>query len=257
VLRQYECKGNYKKIHKLALFLNAYRTAEDHKVARNTCSMMLGLLLRDGVEALDKMLSTMVKSKNGKIVRIGEINDNCLRYLDDIIWTQEKKKQLQTLSLANEEGNFVVLPNKHDINIQCIHNELITGKILPNQYFNDFDSKDKSLQGRVVYLLRLLRHRIKTEIAFPNDDKGEYLRILAYCINTSSDIERKELIDKYLGSSTLRLGSFLELVLSYLDYAERTFQKPCQFKSNMLNIRILRLIVNTVNDLRDQCFTMK
>jgi len=202
VLRQYECKGNYKKIRKLSLFLNAYRTAEDHKVARNTCSMMLGLLLRDGVEALDKMLSTMVKSKNGKIVRVGEINDNCLKYLDDIIWTQEKKKQLQSFSLANKEGNFVVLPNQHDINIRCIHdeelnfhehNELTTGKMLPNQYFDDFDSKDKSLQGRVVYLLRLLRHRIKTEIAFPNDDKGEYLRLLVYCINTSNDIEKKRI----------------------------------------------------------------
>jgi len=262
VLRQYECKGNYLQIRKVAFFLNGYRNAEDHKIARNTCSMLLGLLITDGVEVLDKMLSTMVKRK----YCAGEINDNFLKYLDDIIWTQEKKKRLQSISSCNKDGDFFVLPNQNDINIQYIHdeelifhehNELTSEKKLPIKYFNEFDAKDRSLQGRVVYLLKLLRYRIKTEAAFPSDEKGEYLRLLVYCINTSNDIERKELIDKYLGSSAVRLNSFLELVLSYLDYVERKFQKLGQFKYNMLNIHTLRGLVNTVNNLRDQHFSMK
>ena len=61
--------------------------------------------------------------------------------------------------------------------------------------------RSKSPPEQLLFLLNLLRDRIKAEAAFANDEKGRNLRILAYCLNFTSDNDRKELLMKEMKNS--------------------------------------------------------
>ena len=54
---------------------------------------------------------------------------------------------------------------------------------------------------KLVMILKLLQSRIKAEALFPNDEKGQNLRVLAYCLQSQTEKEWKKLILEYFGSS--------------------------------------------------------
>ena len=58
-----------------------------------------------------------------------------------------------------------------------------------------------SAAEKLLLLLTLLRERLQAEAAYASDDKGRNLRLLAYCLRTTSEKDREQLLSRNLGSS--------------------------------------------------------
>ena len=58
-----------------------------------------------------------------------------------------------------------------------------------------------TVQEKMLLLLKLLRDRVKVEAVVGNDAHARNLRILAYCLKSSGDEERQQLIMEELGNS--------------------------------------------------------
>jgi hypothetical protein len=96
-----------------------------------------------------------------------------------------------------------------------------------------------SAPEKLLLLLKSLRERLQAEAAFGPDEKGRNLRLLAYCLRLPSAQEREELINKDLGRSLDRLDSFIELVVSSIEYGESaSYQlQPTKRPLNVVKIK--------------------
>ena len=101
-------RGHYCVVEEIATFLKGYRKAEVRHIARETLSMMLERLVKEGLRGLDKFLAGMVREGNTDLrdgIRAlsegGELNGALVRYLEEEIRLQES---------ASEEGPTNKIP---------------------------------------------------------------------------------------------------------------------------------------------------
>ncbi len=220
--------GHYRQVSKVRSFLEGYRRAEVRRLARETATMLLDRLVSEGIEGLDIALATMTRSSDETSDEAGELNDSLLDYLNDAIRQQEKKvEQLvdsvkkvteleNTLSNSELEAEEDLIDKLWSIDSSGEGERIETFD--PNDPRNQKALKEelerqsrqestlkpvapKSAPEQLLLLLKLLRERIKTEAVFSHDEKSRNLRVLAYCLQLNSDIQRKELITREFGSS--------------------------------------------------------
>ena len=235
VLRQYEIQaigqdgihgdnvekggGHYREVSKVRAFLDGYRRAEVRRLARDTTALLLDKLVMEGVEGLDVTLSTMTRSRDDTASDIGELNDSLLDFLSDTIRSYEKK--VGTSSTTSRRPNLSEsLANNEDKSINQLWNVTMEDgqrietidpsdpkvRLALELAREEEDSEERgavpdSPKERILLLLRLLRERVKAEAAFGTDEKGQNLKLLAYCLRVSSDTERKQLMKQGLGTS--------------------------------------------------------
>ncbi len=92
--------GHYCVVEEIGTFLEGYRKAEVCLIARETSSMMLDRLVKEGLRGLDKLLSGMVREGNTDLsdgIRAlsegGELNGALVRYLEEAIWLKESTSE--------------------------------------------------------------------------------------------------------------------------------------------------------------------
>jgi hypothetical protein len=205
--------GHYLEVQKVAAFLNGFRVAEVRRVARQTTSLLLDKLITEGVQGLDRTL--MVMSRGGdESSDVGELNDSLLSYLDQVIKDQEKNQasglHTQTPastsptvpdSMRQEDSDLWNVTQTADGVVEILNpNDPRIIKALEHELSN---SPQRTMKPtiRLITVLKLLRERIKAEALYPNDEKGQNLRVLAYCLRAQSENEWKNLILEYFGSS--------------------------------------------------------
>ena len=205
--------GHYREVNKVRAFLEGFRKAEVRRVAKETTTMLLDKLASEGVQGLDFMLASMSKTSDDT-GDAGELNKALVEYLGDAIRQQEKKifkvlhedqtivpeidNTSQLWNVLEEDGERYETLDPSDPEFQRV----MKVEVLKSQagtMVNEIRSKTPPEQ--LLFLLNLLRNRIKAEAAFANDEKGRNLRILAYCLNFESDNDRKELLMKEMKNS--------------------------------------------------------
>ena len=82
--------GHYRVVEEIGTFLEGYRKAEVRRIARETSSMMLERLVKEGVRGLDKLLAGMVREGDIDLndgiqasSEGGELNGALVRYLEE------------------------------------------------------------------------------------------------------------------------------------------------------------------------------
>jgi len=77
-------------VEEIGTFLEGYRKAEVSRIARETSSMMLERLVKEGVRGLDKLLAGMVREGDTDLndgiqasSEGGELNGALVRYLEE------------------------------------------------------------------------------------------------------------------------------------------------------------------------------
>jgi len=207
--------GHYLEVQKVEAFLQGFRTAEIRRVARQTTSLLLDKLITEGVKGLDRTL--MLMSRGGdESSEVGELNDSLLSYLDNVIKQQEKNIAVEghtqkldvtsprSLSFESNDDNLWNITQTADGVIETLN--LNDPKLMQSLQ----QELKKSPEGikpiistgqKLVMILKLLRDRVKAEALYPNDEKGQNLRVLAYCLQSQTEHERKKLILEYFGSS--------------------------------------------------------
>jgi hypothetical protein len=217
--------GHYRQVSLVRTFLEGYRRAEEGRIARETATMLLDKLVREGIEGLDSMLSSMTRADDKAIQEAGELNDALLDYLNDAIRQQEKKvaqlvnsmkkvAELEKTVSGSAEDEIESLwsdDEKEGSAVQVFDpKDPKSKKALEAEYKKAVERQQKetihaplpkSAPEKILILLKLLRDRIKVEAAFSNDEKAQNLRILAYCLKLPNDQLRRELILKEFGSS--------------------------------------------------------
>ena len=205
--------GHYREVNKVRSFLEGFRKAEVRRVAKETTTMLLDKLASEGVQGLDFMLASMTKTSDDT-GDAGELNNALVEYLGDAIRQQEKKvvkllhedetavpeidNTSQLWNISEENGERYETLDPSDPEFQRVMEEEVI-KSQAGTLVNNIRSKSPPEQ--LLFLLNLLRDRIKAEAAFANDEKGRNLRILAYCLNFTSDNDRKELLMKEMKNS--------------------------------------------------------
>ena len=216
--------GHYREVMKVRAFLEGYRRAEVRRLARETTALLLDKLVLEGIDGLDSSLRAMVRSSDDTDDYAGTLNDSLIDFLSDTI--RQKEKEIESRFNYGPR-----LPVKQNVTIADVEDDLIekfwnvtvvNGQRI--ETFNPNDSEVKNiLQAEVVksseemmkqsnllpetapekllLLLKLLRERIKAEAAFSSTGKGQYLRLLAYCLRLSSNVEREQLLVKHIGNS--------------------------------------------------------
>ena len=99
--------GHYRECEKVGSFLEGFRKAEERRVARETATMLLERLVKEGVKGLDQLLAGMVREGDdlGDMVSTeGELNGALVRYLEEAIREQERRVK-RSLSLSDEKKN--------------------------------------------------------------------------------------------------------------------------------------------------------
>ena len=220
--------GHYREVEKVGSFLEGFRKAEDRKVARETSTMLLDRLVKEGVKGLDQLLAGMVRDGDDSSIKgtaeAGELNSALVRYLEEAIREQEQrvKKTLivngdsingQSSSDKEEEVDLVwnVTRGEDGTIIETIDpNNPLVGQMLRQELekTNNGESKQggdslltMTVQEKMLLLLKLLRERVKVEAVIGNDAHARNLRILAYCLKARNDEERHQLILDELGNS--------------------------------------------------------
>uniref|UniRef100_A0A7S3P6R3 Uncharacterized protein n=1 Tax=Amphora coffeiformis TaxID=265554 RepID=A0A7S3P6R3_9STRA len=222
-----------------------------------------------------------------------ELNDSLLDYLNDAIRQQEKKVDALVAARLDKSNNNKASPklepaaafpnNDNDDALNALWNvtttedgqrlesldpmdpkvkaalkdELVKQDIAETLAWekrkSSSSSKPDTAPEQLLLLLTLLRERIKAEAVFAPDEKGRNLRLLAYCLQLSTDTERKQLISKELGNSIDRIDSFVELVSSSVEYGESTsYQLQPAKTKKPLNVRELRRILSLAHDFRTE-----
>ena len=92
--------GHYRVVEEVGSFLEGYRKAEVRRIARETSTMMLDVLVKEGVKGLDRLLTGMAREGDniddrGGMMRSssegGELNLALVRYLEEAIRSQERR----------------------------------------------------------------------------------------------------------------------------------------------------------------------
>jgi hypothetical protein len=292
--------GHYREVSKVRAFLEGYRRAEVRQIARETTAMLLDSLVSEGVEGLDTTLATMTRSSDDTSKYGGELNDSLLEYLNDAIRQQEMKvdqlvaqrlkssdrKELFGATQSNdaldalwnvtttEDGQRLESLDPKDPKVMAALEEELTREEISESLSREREDIPDSATEKLLLLLRLLRERIKAEAVFSPDEKGRNLRLLAYCLQLSSDKERRLLLQKDVGNSIdvricrdfdssispltsvlflQRLDSFIELVSSSVEYGESaSYQlQPAKTKRPM-NLREHRRILLLAEDFHKE-----
>jgi len=249
--------GHYREVVKVGSFLEGYRKAEERRVARETSTLLLDRLVKEGVKGLDALLAGMVRE--GDDVNYadgaggaGELNGALVRYLEEAIREQEKRVKQTTLSMNERNGdNHLLQEGASDVKdeevdlvwnvtrgedgtvIETIDpNDPAVGRMLREELEKtnngDIDGAmngvnalvTMTVQEKMLLLLKLLRDRVRVEAVIGNDEHARNLRILAYCLKAANDEERHQLILEELGNSLDSLDIFSDLVTASIDFAE-------------------------------------
>mmetsp|Transcript_1508 Transcript_1508/g.1641 ORF Transcript_1508/g.1641 Transcript_1508/m.1641 type:complete len:693 (+) Transcript_1508:207-2285(+) len=270
--------GHYLEVQKVGTFLEGFRKAEVRRIARETSTMLLDKLVTEGVKSLDQMLMTMTKGSDDSS-DAGELNDSLINYLEDSVRQQERKveqmfgsqgvkdSKANTLSgvefedlgdglsdsfwnITKNEGGETV--ESLDPNDPAVKEALARELELAKEKIN---SRSRVMPNhpaqQLLLLLTLLRERVKAEAMFANDEKGQNLRILAYCLHASNHKERESIIVDNIGNSLDKLDSFLELLESSIDYAKSTTHLLQPSKANPLDAKLLNSIQDIVEEVRE------
>jgi len=266
--------GHYLEVKKVEAFLQGYRSAEIRRVARQTTSLLLDKLITEGVKGLDRTL--MLMSRGGdESSEVGELNDSLMSYLDNIIKQREKSIALQgdenrVLKLDAPESN-VNFKRTKDINedgilwnvtqtasgiIETLNpNDPKILQILTDEVNDNIETEARSIMctsEKLLMILKSLRDRVKAEALYPNDEKGQNLRVLAYCLHSGSEHEQKKIILDYFGFSLGRLDIFSNLVSDALEYAESTSHQLHPSRNRPLNVKSLANIRAIVESLKEK-----
>lgn len=215
--------GHYREVTKVRAFLEGYRRAEVRRLARETTALLLDKLVVEGVGGLDLTLATMTRSSDDTSDYAGELNDSLLDYLNDAIRQQEKKVDQMVSakmdlisaggpSLHQEldpvDGLWNVTTGEDGQRVESIDpNDPAVQRVLQEEYnraellSSTEEKTGDSATEKLLLLLTLLRERMKAEAAFAPDEKGRNLRLLAYCLQVTTDGEREQLIMNDIGNS--------------------------------------------------------
>jgi hypothetical protein len=224
--------GHYREVMKVRAFLEGYRHAEVRRLARETTALLLDKLVLEGVDGLDLALRSMLRSDDDMEDHAGTLNDSLIDFLSDAIRQKEKEMENSFANRAKLEQSVVM--EDDDVVEKYWNVSIVDGQRVETLDPNNNEIKS-ALQAEVVksseammiecnrlpetapeqllLLLKLLRDRIKTEAAFSSAEKGQNLRLLAYCLRTPSRDDREQLLIKYLGSS--------------LDVSDRVYRDIC------------------------------
>lgn len=216
--------GHYREVEKVRSFLEAFRKSEDRRVARETSTMLLDKLVKEGVAGLDQMLASMPKEGDDASHMLrgeaGVLNSALIRYLEEAIREQEQRvERIQTrrnndLPDADdqlEEDNNEIMWNVTrgedgttietiDLNDPAVRDQLAKAQ---DQLTQDKGNNLSSLtvQEKMLLLLKLLRDRVKVEAIMGSNAQTKNLRILAYCLKCESAEEKRKFILNELGCS--------------------------------------------------------
>ena len=279
--------GHYQQVNKIRAFLEGFRRAELRRIARETTTLLLDKLASEGIQGLDTMLATMTKSQDDS-GDAGQLNDALLDFLNDMVREQSARvgdvsRVDRTIPERNEnyaddgasDDELSKLWNVTSENGERIEtldpNDPVVKEAMVKEWNRDKDvtsqgSQQQQLQQlptgapeQLLLLLKMLRDRIKAEAAFGSDnDRGRNLRILAYCLRFDRAFDREKLLRREFQSSVDRLDTFLELVVSSIEYAESasTQLKPAS-SSGMLNLQLLREIMSLGRRIREEVATSR
>jgi hypothetical protein len=220
--------GHYREVEKVGSFLDGFRKAEERRVARETATMLLNRLVKEGVKGLDELLSGMLREGEEPNYgedsdQIGQLNGALVRYLDESIREQELRVKMQKVEPNPRKSNEIIeVEDEMDMMwnvtrgvdgtiIETIDpNDPSVGKMLQDELrkseHTDTRRQEEQLrsmtvQEKMLLLLKLLRDRVKVEAVIGNDAHARNLRLLAYCLKAGSDEERQTLINDVLGNS--------------------------------------------------------
>ena len=220
--------GHYREVEKVGSFLDVFRKAEERRVARETATMLLNRLIKEGVKGLDELLSGMLREGEEPNYgedsdQIGELNAALVKYLDESIREQELRVKMQKTEPSPRKQNEVIeIEDEMDMMwnvtrgadgtiIETIDpNDPSVGKMLQDELrkseHTDTQRQEEELrsmtvQEKMLLLLKLLRDRVKVEAVIGNDAHARNLRLLAYCLKAGSEEERHTLIKDVLGNS--------------------------------------------------------
>ena len=215
--------GHYREVEKVGSFLEGYRKAEERRVARETSSMLLQRLVKEGVKGLDQLLAGMVREGDDNSMASsegGELNSALVRYLEEAVREQEnrvkktvKVNDKDTFSELKEDDMDLmwnVTRGEDGTTIETIDpNTPIVKHMLREELEKTKASAgvmtdtlmSMTVQEKMLLLLKLLRDRIKVEAVIGNDEHARNLRLLAYCLKAANDDERHQLILDELGKS--------------------------------------------------------
>ncbi len=219
--------GHYREVEKVGSFLDGFRKAEERRVARETATMLLNRLIKEGVKGLDELLSGMLREGEEPNYgedsdQIGELNGALVRYLDESIREQELRAKMQKVEPKPRNSNEVIeVEDEMDMMwnvtrsadgtiIETIDpNDPSVGKMLQDELRKSEHTdtrqeeqlRSMTVQEKMLLLLKLLRDRVKVEAVIGNDVHARNLRLLAYCLKASSDEERSRLIKDMMGKS--------------------------------------------------------
>ena len=221
--------GHYREVEKVGSFLDAFRKAEERRVSRETATMLLNRLVKEGVKGLDELLSGMLREGEEPNYgedsdQIGELNGALVRYLDESIREQELRAKMQKVEPTNprKPNEIIEVEDEMDMMwnvtrgvdgtiIETLDpNDPSVGKMLQDELrkseHTDTQRQEEQLrsltvQEKMLLLLKLLRDRVKVEAVIGNDVHARNLRLLAYCLKAGSDEERRTLIRDVLGNS--------------------------------------------------------
>lgn len=221
--------GHYREVEKVRSFLEGFRKSEDRRVARETSTMLLERLVKDGISGLDQMLASMPKEGGDSSYMLGvnggeagELNTALVRFLEEAIREQEQrvgKRQNRdrkdglsaTNNVREEEENDIMWNVTRgedgttietiDLNDPVLREELERTKTQLPEYDEDDNFLSMTVQEKMLLLLKLLRDRVKVEAVMGNHSNARNLRILAYCLKARSDEEKRKFILDELGMS--------------------------------------------------------
>jgi len=243
--------GHYREVAKVSSFLEGYRKAEERRVARDTSTMLLDRLVKEGVKGLDLLMAGMVREGDdasymqGEDSQGGELNGALVRYLEEAIREQEQRVKSEK-STSGSSNQLQEISNEKEDEVDLVWNVTrgddgtIIETIDPNnplfgQMLRDELEKTKegsmlgeddsllmtlTVQEKMLLLLKLLRDRVKVEAVIGNDQHARNLRILAYALKAANEEERHQLILEEFGISLESLDVFSDLVTASIDYAE-------------------------------------
>ena len=216
--------GHYQEVEKVRSFLEGFRKSEDRRVARETSTMLLDRLVKEGVAGLDQLLVSMPKEGDDTTYMLGvdggeagELNSALIRYLEEAIREQEqrveriqsrRKNQLantESLELEVNDWKWNVTRGEDgttietiDLNDPLLRQELERTKGQLPQVDN---LESLTVQEKMLLLLKLLRDRVKVEAVMGSMKEAKNLRVLAYCLKAGSLEERRRFIVDSLGNS--------------------------------------------------------
>ena len=220
--------GHYREVEKVGSFLDGFRKAEERRVARETATMLLNRLIKEGVKGLDELLSGMLREGEEPNYgedsdQIGELNGALVRYLDESIREQELRAKMEKVEpnprnsneiievedemdmmwnvTRSEDGTTIETIDPNDPSVsKMLQDELRKSEHTDTQRQED-QLRSMTVQEKMLLLLKLLRDRVKVEAVIGNDAHARNLRLLAYCLKASSDEERQTLIKDVMGNS--------------------------------------------------------